>query len=131
MWQLYVGLSILFFSLNDFTVKNIKKAKPEQILFFQFLSASVLTFIATIFFNQVLKINFFHIFLGIGYFLSLMLFYLALKIGELSKAAPIFGLNVIIAAILGLIFLAEPFTIKTIAGLAFGTLGMYFLGGKK
>ncbi|MDD4352846.1 MAG: EamA family transporter [Candidatus Nanoarchaeia archaeon] len=131
MWQLYVGLAIIFFGLNDFTVKKIKKAKPEQILFFQFISASFLAFIATIIFGQTSKINFFHMFLGIGLFLALMFFYLALKLGELSKVAPIFGLNVIITAILGLIFLSEPFSAKTITGLILGTLGIYFLGGKK
>jgi len=131
MWQLYVAFAIIFFGLNDFTVKKIKKANPEQILFFQLLSASFLALIATIVFNDLPNVKFFHMFLGIGLFLALMLFYLALKLGELSKVAPIFGLNVIITAVLGLIFLSEPFSIKTLIGLFLGTLGIYFLGGKK
>jgi drug/metabolite transporter (DMT)-like permease len=131
MWQLYVALSIIFFSLNDFTVKKIKKAKPEQILFLQFLSASILAFIASLSFGNISKINILHIFFGMGFFSSMILFYISLKKGELSKIAPIFSLNVIVSAILGLIFLSEVFSLKIFLGLILGTLGIYLLGEKK
>ena len=54
---------------------------------------------------------------------SWLCYYRALQIGEASKVVPVDKLSVVITIVLAFIFLKEPFTSKSVAGVALITAG--------
>ena len=130
MWELYVTLAILFMGFNSFIVKKlIKKIKPEIIILYQFLLASPLVFSYLLLNNWDYIFSPYLILIGIGYFISLTLYYTSLIKGDLLKSGPIFSLGLIVTSGLGFIILKENFDFKIITGLLFGILSIYFLKG--
>jgi len=132
MWQLYIFLAVLFMGFNSFIVKKlVKNVKPNVVMLYQFLLAAPLV-LSYLFFSQgEFVFNPFLIFIGMGYFASLTCFYIALNKGSLTKAGPIWSLNLLITAVLGFIFLKEIIDLKIISGLFFGALSIYFLREEK
>jgi len=59
--------------------------------------------------------------------LSWLCYYKALQLGQVSKVAPIDKLSVVFTIILAVVFLNEPFTLKTLAGSALLVLGILVL----
>ncbi len=59
--------------------------------------------------------------------LSWLCYYKALQIGEVSKVAPIDKLSIVITLVLAFVFLHEKFTVKSIFGSVFITLGCIFM----
>jgi drug/metabolite transporter (DMT)-like permease len=132
MWELYTLLAVLFMGFNSFIVKKlIKKIKPEIIIVYQFLLASPLVFSYLLLNNWDYSFNPLLIFIGVGYFISLIFYYTSLIKGNLSKSGPIFSLGLIISSGLGFIILKENFNWKIAMGLFFGILSIYFLRGNK
>ena len=133
MWEFYVTLAVLFMGFNSFIVKQlVKTVKPGVVILYQFLLAAPLVFSYLLLSNWDFVFNPLLILIGVGYFSSLTFFYMSLTKGSLTKAGPIFTLNLIVTAILGFIFLSETINLKIALGLLFGALSIYFLGsGKK
>ena len=131
MWEIFIVLSVSFLATNSFIIKNIKNADPKVIIFWQFLISIILVYIYSILFGKELIFNPFLIILGLGYVISLTLYYSSLKVSDLSKVAPVFNLSVVVSAILGIIFLSEEINLKIIGGIILGATGIYLLGGKK
>jgi len=133
MWLLYVSIAIVLMSLNIFIVKKlIKKVNPYLIILYQYLIAVPIVIIYSLFSNaELFTGNVAIIFLGVVYVTAIVLYYIALKKGSLSKVTPVFNMKMIIPAILGIIFLSETISIQLIIGLLFGALGVYFLGSDK
>ncbi len=131
MWRLYTLLAVLFMSFNSFIVKILsKKQNPLVIMVYQFGLAAPLVFSYLFFSKGDLSFNPLLMLIGAGYFVALSLFYTALKKGNLTKAGPIFSLNLLVTSILGFIVLNEPFSWKSGFGLLFGVLSIYFLRGE-
>ena len=63
----------------------------------------------------------------IGSFVGQIAFYHGLKVGEVSKVAPIAGSFPLIAAILGIVFLGESITIAKSVGIFLIISGIFFL----
>jgi len=63
----------------------------------------------------------------IGSFVGQIAFYHGLKVGEVSKVAPIAGSFPLIAAILGIVFLGESVTITKAIGIFLIISGIFFL----
>ncbi|MDD4352848.1 MAG: EamA family transporter [Candidatus Nanoarchaeia archaeon] len=105
MWQLYTILAVLFMGFNSFIVKKlVKTLNPNIVMFYQFMLAAPLIFSYLLLSNWDFVFNPLLIFIGLGYFASLTLFYTSLIKGNLTKSGPIWSLNLIITAILGLFF---------------------------
>lgn len=64
---------------------------------------------------------------GLATGLSWLCYYKALQIGEVSKVAPIDKLSIVITFVLAFVFLHEKFTVKSIFGSIFITLGCVFM----
>lgn len=59
--------------------------------------------------------------------LSWLCYYKALQIGEVSKVVPVDKLSIVITLVLAFVFLHEKFTVKSIFGSVFITLGCIFM----
>lgn len=77
--------------------------------------------ISTIFANR--KAITFIVLSGLAGAMSWLFYFLALKLGDVSKVAPIDKLSVVIAVILSVIFLGEKLTTATVIGVALITAG--------
>lgn len=131
MWEIYTLLAVLFMGFNSFIVKKlVKTIKPSIIMLYQFMLAAPLVLSYLFASGGEFVFNPWLLLIGVGYFCSLTLFYTSLVKGNLTKTGPIWGLNLLITAILGFIFLKENFDIKIFTGLVLGVLSIYFLGGK-
>jgi len=65
--------------------------------------------------------------LGAGVFLTVgvLSYFHALSIGEVSVVTPIFGLFLVGSAVIGMIALDEPVTVRKLGGLVFAGLAIY------
>jgi drug/metabolite transporter (DMT)-like permease len=132
MWLIYAAIAVLFMSFNAFIVKIISKKKsPHIILFYQFLLASPLILIYLMIKEKGFNFNPLLLFIGLAYFLSLTLYYVTLKKAGLTKAGPLWNLNLVVSAILGFIFLNEQLNFKIAIGLIFGIISIFLIGGEK
>ena len=132
MWYLYVILAVAFMGFNSFIVKKlVRTVKPNVVLLYQFMLAAPLVFSYTILTGGELVFNPQLLLIGVTYFTSLTLFYVSLIKGSLTRAGPLFTLNLLVTAVLGFIFLNELLNLKIILGLSFGVLSIYFLGSDK
>jgi drug/metabolite transporter (DMT)-like permease len=132
IWQLFVVLAVLFMGFNSFIAKIlVKTIKPIIVMLYQFMIAAPLVFSYLIINNWDYSFNPWLLLIGIGYFASLTLFYTSLVKGSLTRSGPIWGLNLIVTAILGFIFLKEALDWKIFTGLTFGVLSIYFLRSDK
>lgn len=81
--------------------------------------------------NEVVNINIkswtFLILSGIATGLSWLFYYRALQLGEASKVVPIDKFSVVITMILAFIILKECFTLKTVIGGIFITIGTFIM----
>jgi drug/metabolite transporter (DMT)-like permease len=132
MWQLYLFLAVLFMGFNSFIVKIlVKKIHPNVVMLYQFILATPLVFSYLLISNWDYAFSPWLILIGFGYFASLTYFYNALIKGNLTKAGPLWSLNLVITALLGFFFLKEQFDWKIGAGLMFSVLSIYFLRGNE
>lgn len=132
MWWLYVILAVAFMGFNSFIVKKlVKTVKPNVIMLYQFMLATPLVFSYLLLSSWDFVFNPLLILIGAGYFISLTFFYVSLVKGSLTRAGPIFNLNLLVTAILSFIFLKEQLDWKIGIGLLFGVLSIYFLRSDK
>ncbi len=131
LWLVYTIISIILMSLNIFLVKIlVKKVKPLSILFYQYIIAIPLVLIYSLISGaSITSGNYYILLLGIIYFAGIAIMYIGLSKGPLSKVSPIFSLQMLVTASLGITILLEPLSIKLILGLILGVIGIYFLGG--
>jgi drug/metabolite transporter (DMT)-like permease len=132
MWPIYAAIAVLFMGFNAFIVKNLsKKTSPHAILFYQFILATPLVFTYLMIKGGEFNFSPWLLIMGFAYFLSLTLYYITLKKVGLTKAGPLWNLNLIVSAILGFIFLNEQINFKIAAGLMFGIISIFLIGGDK
>ncbi|VVB75874.1 EamA-like transporter family protein [Candidatus Tiddalikarchaeum anstoanum] len=128
IWQIYLVLAVLFMGFNSFIVKKlVKKVKPNVVMLYQFMLATPLVASYNLLTGGELIFNPLLLLLGFGYFCSLTLFYVSLVKGSLTRAGPIWTLNLLISAILGFIILHEPLNLNIALGLLFGVVSVYLL----
>jgi drug/metabolite transporter (DMT)-like permease len=131
-WWVFVLAAVLFMGFNSFIVKKlVKTVKPNIVMLYQFLLAAPLVAFYTVVSGGEFNFNPVLLLIGFGYFCALSSFYISLSKGSLTRAGPIFTLNLIVTAILGFIILGEPVTWKIIVGLLFGVSSVLILGGGK
>lgn len=133
LWLIYTIISVILLGLNIFLIKTfVKKVKPILILFYQSIIAIPLIILYSILTNaSIISSNYYLLLLGCFYITGIIFMYTALSKGPLSKVSPIFSLQMLVTAVLGLAILLEPLSINLVAGLILGALGIYFLGGKE
>jgi len=126
----YLLLAVSFMGFNSFIVKKlVKTLKPNVVMFYQFMLAMPLVLFYTFISGSEFIFNPLLLLIGLAYFVSLTLFYVALSKGNLIRAGPIWTLNLLVTALLGFVFLLEPVDLKIILGILFGVLSVYFLRG--
>ncbi|MFA5405874.1 MAG: DMT family transporter [Candidatus Nanoarchaeia archaeon] len=130
-WLFYTLLAVIFMGPNTFIVKKLTKTIkcPQVVLFYQFLTAVIVVF-SYVLITGFSDLSVFALLLGVAYFIALTLFYFGLSKGDLSKASPVFNMNLLVTAVLGLVVLGEQLTFNVIIGLGLGVLGIYLLGGE-
>jgi len=130
LWLVYALIAVAFMGSNSFIVKRlVKTVNPSVVMLYQFMLAAPLI-LSYALFSGALIFNPLLLLLGVGYFCSLTFFYYSLIKGDLTRSGPIFGLSLLVTAILGFTFLNEPINLKVILGLALGLTSVYLLGGK-
>lgn len=131
-WLLYLTISIILMSLNVYIVKTIlKKVNPYVIIFYQYLIGLILVYIYSFFINSLDLNQYFLSLMGVIYVAGIILFYTALKKGNLSKVSTVFNMKLIITALLSIFLLNETAKTINIIGLFLGGLSVYLLSGDK
>ena len=128
MWLLYVLLAVLFISSGSFIIKKlVRTVKPSIILLYQFILAIPLVTAYTYISGGSFVFNPWLLLIGVCYFCALTLFYTSLIKGDLTRAGPVWNLNLLVTAVLAFIILNEQFNLKVMLGLIFGILSIYLL----
>src|SRR5262249_47057122 len=66
---------------------------------------------------------------GIALVVAVVFYFLALSEGPTSIVVPIYGMFIVGGAVLGLVFLQEPFTFRKGLGILFAALSVYLIAG--
>ena len=130
MWYFYLLIAVVLMSVNTLLVKQlVKDVKPVVLLFYQYLISIPVVGVYGFFMNASFS-NFSLVWLGFIYVLGIALFYQALSQGDLSRVSPVFNQKMLVTVSLGVLFLGESLSVKTVIGLVFGVIGVWLLGGE-
>ena len=66
---------------------------------------------------------------GVALVVAVVFYFLALSEGPASVVVPIYGMFIIGGAVLGLIFLHEPFTLRKALGIVLAAISVYLIAG--
>jgi len=66
---------------------------------------------------------------GVALVIAVVFYFLALSEGPASVVVPIYGMFIVGGAILGLIFLHEPFTLRKALGILLAAISVYLIAG--
>ena len=66
---------------------------------------------------------------GVALVVAVVFYFLALSEGPASVVVPIYGMFIVGGAILGLIFLHEPFTLRKALGILLAAISVYLIAG--
>jgi len=67
---------------------------------------------------------------GVALVVAVVFYFLALSEGPASVVVPIYGMFIVGGAILGLIFLHEPFTLRKALGILLAAISVYLIAGR-
>ena len=67
---------------------------------------------------------------GVALVVAVVFYFLALSEGPASVVVPIYGMFIVGGAILGLIFLHEPFTLRKALGILLASISVYLIAGR-
>jgi bacterial/archaeal transporter family protein len=66
---------------------------------------------------------------GVALVVAVVFYFLALSEGPASVVVPIYGMFIVGGAVLGLIFLHEPFTLRKALGIVLAAISVYLIAG--
>jgi transporter family protein len=66
---------------------------------------------------------------GVALVIAVVFYFLALSEGPASVVVPIYGMFIVGGAVLGLIFLHEPFTLRKALGILLAAISVYLIAG--
>jgi transporter family protein len=66
---------------------------------------------------------------GVLLAIAIVAYYRALELGPVSVVAPIFGTFLVLSAIVGIVFLDEPFTIRKGLGIVLAGVAIWLVSG--
>lgn len=135
MWALYAALSAVFASLTTIFAKVGLDGVNSH------LATAIRTAVALLMaWGMVFLVGaqkgisgltrnnwLFLILSGIATGLSWLFYYHALKMGDVSKVVPIDKMSVVLTIVLAILIFHEPFSLKTVGGLALMTVGTLLL----
>lgn len=135
MWLFFALLSSVFAALTSILAKvgisgvnsNLATAIRTVVVLFMAWGMVFLTHTQTGISEIGKKSWLFLILSGLATGASWLCYYKALQLGEASKVVPIDKLSVVITLLLAFIFLHEQFTIKSIIGCIFISIGTLFM----
>jgi transporter family protein len=67
---------------------------------------------------------------GVALVIAVVFYFLALSEGPASVVVPVYGMFIVGGAILGLIFLHEPFTLRKALGILLAAVSVYLIAGR-
>lgn len=67
---------------------------------------------------------------GVALVIAVVFYFLALSEGPASVVVPIYGMFIVGGALLGLIFLHEPFTVRKALGILLAAVSIYLIAGR-
>ncbi|MGB9473499.1 MAG: EamA family transporter [Candidatus Udaeobacter sp.] len=67
---------------------------------------------------------------GVTLVIAVVFYFLALSQGPTSVVVPIYGMFVVVGAVLGLVFLHEPFTVRKALGILLAAVSIYLIAGQ-
>ena len=124
-------LSMVLIGFNTFAVKLISQDLPPALLLVAKFGIGVIGLFIYLSYTKVPlvwnKYVLYACLIGAWWSGIMVLYYTAIARGPLSIVIPIFSLNLIIPAILGIIFLHEPVTASKVLGLIFASLALVLL----
>ncbi len=122
----FMGIHYLFVKLISSHVTG-----PTVLILGNFLFIPIL--VAYIYFNDIPFIPEQRIYLGYAFLIGVLLtigiltLYIAIQRGPLSTVMPIFGLNAVITAILGILVLHEMVSLERVLGIIFAMIAIVLL----
>jgi transporter family protein len=66
---------------------------------------------------------------GVALVIAVVFYFLALSEGPTSIVVPIYGMFIVGGAVLGLVFLHEPFTLRKALGILLAAVSVYLIAG--
>lgn len=66
---------------------------------------------------------------GVALVVAVVFYFLALSEGPASVVVPIYGMFIVGGAVLGLVFLHEPFTLRKVLGILLAAISVYLIAG--
>ena len=66
---------------------------------------------------------------GVALVIAVVFYFLALSEGPTSVVVPIYGMFIVGGAVLGLVFLHEPFTLRKAFGILLAAVSIYLIAG--
>src|SRR5207302_9924323 len=66
---------------------------------------------------------------GVALVIAVVFYFLALSEGPASVVVPIYGMFIVGGAVLGLLFLHEPFTLRKALGILLAAISVYLIAG--
>jgi len=66
---------------------------------------------------------------GVALVIAVVFYFLALSEGPISVVVPIYGMFIVGGAVLGLVFLHEPLTLRKALGILFAAVSIYLIAG--
>jgi len=66
---------------------------------------------------------------GVALVIAVVFYFLALSEGPTSIVVPIYGMFIVGGAVLGLVFLHEPFTLRKVLGILLAAISIYLIAG--
>jgi bacterial/archaeal transporter family protein len=66
---------------------------------------------------------------GLALVIAVVLYFLALSQGPTSVVVPIYGMFIVGGAVLGLVFLHEPLTLRKVVGILLSAISIYLIAG--
>ncbi len=133
-WIVYSLSCVLLYGVMQFFIKlsssgNNPVASSMVFITVQFIVQIILGayFISKSDFNMDTSSIKYGIAGGVAAAIATILFFLALNSGPLSKVAPISNMSLLIAVLIGVVFLKEAVNLKIAAGIFFAILSIYLL----
>ncbi len=133
-WIIYALACVILYGIMQFFIKlsstgNNPVASSMIFIAVQFLAQMLLGvyFITRSDFNMDMNSIKFGIVGGIAAAVATILFFLALESGPLSKVVPVSNMSLLVAVLLGVVFLKEAMNLRIAAGIISALLSIYLL----
>jgi len=141
-YLLWAGIGMIGYSVTALLVKLATQSRRFSICFVLMVSSAMVGATSTAITilrgdmrafsrdNLVSADGLFALGSGVALVIAVVFYFLALSEGPTSVVVPIYGTFIVGGAVLGLIFLHEPFTLRKALGILLAAISVYLIAGQ-